>query len=56
MSRCHALVEEFEAGIVPLGELFEFLAHELITRHFLGADREYFWLIPEGSAHLPPPE
>ncbi|MCB1955866.1 MAG: diguanylate cyclase [Rhodocyclaceae bacterium] len=42
MSRCHALVGDFEAGTVPVGEVFQFLAHELVTRHILGSDREYF--------------
>ena len=56
MARCHALVGEFEAGIVPIGELFEFLAHELVTRHILGADREYFPLMPSDAGPLPMPE
>ena len=56
MTRCHALVGEFEAGIVPIGELFEFLAHELVTRHILGTDREYFDLIRHSAVSLPLPE
>ncbi len=42
LSRCQALVGEFEAGVLPIGEVFQFLAHELVTRHILGADRDYF--------------
>ncbi len=36
------LANRFHAGNLALGELFEFLAHDLVARHMLGADREFF--------------
>ncbi len=48
MARCRELVGEFESGALPLGEIFQFLAHELVTRHILGSDRDYF---PLAAAH-----
>lgn len=35
------LADHLHAGILTPGEIFQFLAHELIARHFLGADRLY---------------
>lgn len=37
-----ALVERFHAGTLGIGELFNFLAHDVIAKHLLGADREFF--------------
>lgn len=37
-----ALAEHFQAGNLTPGEIFQFVAHELIARHLLGADREYY--------------
>jgi len=36
------LVEHFRSGELGVGELFQFLAHEVIARHMLKADREFF--------------
>ena len=36
------LANRFHGGNQVLGELFEFLAHDLIARHMLGEDREFF--------------
>jgi len=36
------LVGRFHAGTLGMGELFQFLAHDVIARHMLGADREFF--------------
>ncbi len=36
------LVDRFHAGTLGIGELFNFLAQEVVARHILGADREYF--------------
>jgi diguanylate cyclase (GGDEF)-like protein/hemerythrin-like metal-binding protein/PAS domain S-box-containing protein len=36
------LVARFHAGTLGLGELFQFLAHDMVARHLLGADREFF--------------
>ncbi len=36
------LAAEFGAGRIEIGPVFEFLAHDMIVRHMLGADREFF--------------
>jgi hemerythrin len=36
------LAQRFEAGNLNIGELFKFIAHDVIARHILKADREYF--------------
>ncbi len=36
------LVARFHAGNLAIGELFQFLAHDIVARHMLGADREFF--------------
>lgn len=36
------LEQRFEAGTLNIGELFKFIAHDVIARHILKADREYF--------------
>ena len=36
------LVGRFHNGSVSLGELFQFLAHDMVARHLLGVDREFF--------------
>lgn len=36
------LVGRFSAGTLAIGDLFQFLAHDMIARHMLGADREFF--------------
>ncbi len=36
------LVGRFHAGTLAIGELFQFLAHDVVARHMLGADREFF--------------
>lgn len=46
LARAVALRDGFRAGAIDIGALFEFVAHELIARHMLSADRELF---PEQS-------
>ncbi len=36
------LANHFRAGTLSVGELFEYLAHEIVARHILIADREFF--------------
>ncbi|MDR3411126.1 MAG: diguanylate cyclase [Formivibrio sp.] len=36
------LVNSFHAGTLTLGDMFQFLAYDVVARHMLGADREYF--------------
>ena len=40
--RAGVLVGRFHAGTLGIGEVFQFLAHDMIARHMLGADREFF--------------
>jgi diguanylate cyclase (GGDEF)-like protein/hemerythrin-like metal-binding protein len=37
-----SLAERFHGGTLAVGELFQFLAHDVVARHMLGADREFF--------------
>ncbi|MBI2748854.1 MAG: diguanylate cyclase [Burkholderiales bacterium] len=36
------MVSHFHEDRLTLGELFQFLAHEVVARHILGSDREFF--------------
>ena len=36
------LVGKFHAGTLGTGELFNFMAHDVVAKHMLGADREFF--------------
>jgi diguanylate cyclase (GGDEF)-like protein/hemerythrin-like metal-binding protein len=36
------LVGRFNDGMLGIGELFQFLAHDVVARHFLAADRSFF--------------
>ena len=36
------LVKHFHEGTLSIGELFQFLARDVVARHMLGADREFF--------------
>ena len=42
LGKADMLVRQFHAGTLTLGELFEFLAHEVVARHILAADRAFF--------------
>ena len=42
VDRAAVLVGRFNAGTLAIGELFQFLAHDVVARHMLGADREFF--------------
>lgn len=46
VGKAAVLAERFQAGSLEAGELFQFLAHDLIVRHILGADRDYFSYLP----------
>ena len=37
-----ALVGRFHAGTLAIGEVFQFLAHDVVAQHMLGTDREFF--------------
>ena len=47
LAKAQRLAGQFEAKGLTLGSLFEFLAYDIIIRHILGADREYFALTAE---------
>ncbi len=42
VERATALVNRFHAGSLSVGELFQFLAIDLVARHLLEVDREFF--------------
>jgi hemerythrin-like metal-binding protein len=43
------LVGRFRAGTLGIGGLFQFLAHDIIAKHMLGADREFIPYLESGS-------
>jgi diguanylate cyclase (GGDEF)-like protein/hemerythrin-like metal-binding protein/PAS domain S-box-containing protein len=45
LTKGHELAQAFRDGTLSLGQLFQFLAYDVVTRHMLGADRDYFPLI-----------
>jgi diguanylate cyclase (GGDEF)-like protein/hemerythrin-like metal-binding protein len=50
LAQAKRLVGEFELNKLTLGSLFQFLAHDVIIRHMLGSDREYFGLFTNPPA------
>lgn len=42
LDRALTLVGRFHAGMVGIGELFQFLGYDLVAQHMLSADREFF--------------
>ena len=47
VSRAGELVRRFQEGTLTVGELFQFLAHDVVARHLLGEDRKFFpYLVP----------
>lgn len=42
LDRALTLVGRFHAGILTVGELFQFLGYDLVAQHMLCADREFF--------------
>jgi hemerythrin-like metal-binding protein len=42
VDQAQVLVARFHAGALAIGELFQYLAHDVVARHMLGADREFF--------------
>ena len=45
LDRAAALSKQFEARQIVLEDVFRFLAHDVISHHLLGADREFFAFI-----------
>ena len=50
LARGHKLAKEFNASSLTVGDLFQFLAYEMVMLHMLEADREYFPFIDETEA------
>jgi len=50
-----SLVGRFHAGTLGIGELFQFLAHDVVARHMLGADREFFPYLADHAREPSPP-
>jgi len=42
VERALTLAARFQDGTVGVGELFQFLAHDVVARHMLKEDREFF--------------
>ncbi len=42
LAQSETLARRYRAGTVAMGELFEYLVHEVVARHVLVADREFF--------------
>lgn len=42
LERAGELVRHFNAGALNAGEVFQFLAHDVVARHMLGVDRKFF--------------
>ncbi len=42
VEKAGVLVGHFQMGTLGIGELFQFLAHDVVARHMLRADREFF--------------
>lgn len=55
IERTVQLVDRFYAGDVVLGDVFRFLAHDVVVRHMLGEDRAFFPYLEslqnDGQAH-----
>lgn len=49
LSRAEGLLASFKSDALEIGELFEFLARDVITRHMLGADRDFFAYVRRAS-------
>jgi len=55
MTQAVALVSRFDNRDLDIGSLLEFLAHDLVALHMLGADREFFPCLNPGKDFSPPP-
>lgn len=49
IDRAVLLMDRFKGEDLGIGELVQFLAHDLIVRHMLGADREFFSYLDDGA-------
>jgi len=49
LEKAHEISAAFQRDALGVGELFQFLAYDVVTRHMLGADRKYF---PHVAGHV----
>ncbi|MBP9806294.1 MAG: diguanylate cyclase [Candidatus Accumulibacter sp.] len=42
VDKASRLVDDYRAGKQGIGDVFQFLAYDLVTKHMLGADRQFF--------------
>lgn len=52
LAKGHELVRLFEEDRLAIGELFEFLAHEVVMRHMLDADRAFFPCVQQAQTDV----
>ncbi len=50
LNRGGELAEHFSAGNLSVGDVFQFLAYDVVMVHMFGADREYFDYLPDGDS------
>jgi diguanylate cyclase (GGDEF)-like protein/hemerythrin-like metal-binding protein len=46
------LVDKLLANVLDIGEIFNFLAHDVVVKHLLSADREFFSYLKTGQQNL----
>jgi diguanylate cyclase (GGDEF)-like protein/hemerythrin-like metal-binding protein len=50
-AEAHRLLDDYRSGTRGVGDVFQFLAYEVVTKHMLGADRMFFdYLRPPAAA------
>jgi len=59
VTQARRLLDDYRAGKQGVGDVFQFLAYDVVTRHMLGADREFFPFVrahgamPAGNREAP---
>ncbi|MFC1513350.1 hypothetical protein ACFL5J_02770 [Thermodesulfobacteriota bacterium] len=51
LAKGHKLAEECKVSTLTVGDVFQFLAYEVVNRHMLETDREFFPFINQASAN-----
>lgn len=52
-AKATTLIERFQAGALEVGELFQFLARDVVVKHLLNADRDFFPWMEQQPATAP---
>lgn len=50
VEKAEALMGHYRSGTLAVGDLFQYLAYDVVARHMLGADREFFRYLEIGQA------